>query len=70
MKHLNFLKLDRKNFDYRKLVGEQASDITLRLKKLKKKVYNLGVGDPQYRIPKKNNCIIIPSQKTGKDKPT
>ncbi len=53
MKHLNFLKLDRKNFDYRKLVGEQASDITLRLKKLKKKVYNLGVGDPQYRIPKK-----------------
>lgn len=53
MKRSNFLKIDRKNFDYRRLVGEQASDITLRLKKLNRRVYNLGVGDPQYRIPKK-----------------
>ena len=37
MKQSNFQKLDRKNFDYRKLVGEQASDITLRLKIKKKK---------------------------------
>tara|TARA_A100001015_G_scaffold321305_1_gene451359 strand:+ start:7529 stop:8686 length:1158 start_codon:yes stop_codon:yes gene_type:complete len=51
MKNSTFLKFGKKKFDYRKLLGEDASDITLRLKKLKKKVYNLGVGDPDFRIP-------------------
>ena len=53
MKNSTFAKLGPKKFDFRKLMGEQASDITLRLKKLKKKVYNLGVGDPDFRIPNK-----------------
>ena len=52
MKKSNFLKSNTKKFDFSKLLGEQASDTTLKIQKLKKK-YNLGVGDPEYRIPKK-----------------
>lgn len=52
MKKSNFFKSNTKKFDFSKLLGEQASDTTLKIQKLKKK-YNLGVGDPEYRIPKK-----------------
>lgn len=52
MKKSNFFKSNTKKFDFSKLLGEQASDTTLKIQKLKKK-YNLGVGDPEYRISKK-----------------
>lgn len=44
------------SFDYKKLLGEQTSAIS---KKIKKNTLNLGVGDPQFRIPKKEIINLL-----------
>ena len=44
------------SFNFKKLLGEQTSTISNRLKKT---TINLGVGDPEFRVPKKEIINLV-----------